>query len=190
MPHLPLAVLQVLALPRRVKLWVRKSCTEVWAQLQCHDLTNGADLQKIPSSDTSVGHFTKGGDEAGEDSEGPAVGNAVPKFIAEEICIGIMDCAKRTERFPKQVCCSRVSFDIIISDTSQPHIVVPGYKFTITVVDQMEAKGQDILICFTTDGDPVASWNKEARGLQVTADGRVQDIVEYVQSVLCSECPM
>ncbi|KAK6857734.1 hypothetical protein PG995_005433 [Apiospora arundinis] len=130
-------------------------------------------LQKIPSSDTSVGHFTEGGDEAGEDSERPAVGNAVPKFIAEKICIGIMDCAERTERFSKQ-----------------PHIVAPGYKFTITVVDQMEAKGQDILICFTTDGDPVASWNKEARGLQVTADGRVQDIVEYVQSVLCSECPM
>lgn len=175
----------MLALPRRVKLWLRKSCTEVWAQLQCHDLVNGADLHKIPSSDTNGGYPSKGGDEAG-DLERPAVGNAVPKPLAD-ICIGVMDCPKRREYFPKQVCCSRVRFDIIISDTSQPHIAVPGYKFTITFVDQMEAKGQDILICFTTDGDPVASWNKETRGLQVTVDGRVQDIVEYVQHALCSE---
>ncbi|KAK7928448.1 hypothetical protein PG985_005446 [Apiospora marii] len=169
LPHLTLAVLQVLAPPRRVKLWVRKSCTEVWARSRGPDLADSAALHRISSSGSNGGYFPKGGDEAG-DLERAAFGNDVPGTLAETFQIGIMDCTEGRKRFPKQ-----------------PHIALAGYRFLIQFVNPEEAKEQDILIDFPKGGDPVVSCNKATGSSQITVCGQAQDAVEYVQSVLCSK---
>ncbi|KAK8036858.1 hypothetical protein PG994_015355 [Apiospora phragmitis] len=110
--------------------------------------------------------------EGADGSERTAFGNDVPETTAKDIHIGIIDCHKLREFFPKQ-----------------PHIAALGYKFMITFVDQVEAKGQDILVRWK-DGGPVASLNKETGSSQITVGGQVQNTVDYVQSVLCSVCLM
>ena len=82
---------------------------------------------------------------------------------------------------------TRVGFDIIGTDTSQPHIALVGYKFLIQFVNPEEAKEQDILIDFPKGGDPVVSWNKATGSSQITVNGQVQDVVVYVRIALFSE---